>query len=135
MGRGGQEVQGLAELPEGGRGGQAVRGLAEPAHAVPGPAAAPRWEPQPLSYQELQSERSEVPVSRLLDETALGRPGKEDSGTGTRAGPTPRRSRGAGGDRSVSRPVPEQAAASCCGWGSPWCSAGRTPSRASTACG
>ncbi|NXD27023.1 MYOC protein, partial [Spelaeornis formosus] len=26
------------------------------------PAKAPRWEPQPLSYQELQSERSEVPV-------------------------------------------------------------------------
>lgn len=54
-----------------------------PAHAVPAPAAAPRWEPQPLSFQELQSERSEVPVSRLLEETALGRPGKEDSGTGT----------------------------------------------------
>lgn len=50
---------------------------------MPDPAAAPRWEPQPLSYQELQSERSEVPVSRLLDETALGRPGQEDSGTGT----------------------------------------------------
>ncbi|NWR46159.1 MYOC protein, partial [Regulus satrapa] len=47
---------------------------------VPDPAAAPRWEPQPLSYQELlQSERTEVPVSRLLEETALGRPGKEDS--------------------------------------------------------
>ncbi|KAL2301753.1 hypothetical protein Nmel_011149, partial [Mimus melanotis] len=44
--------------------------------------SAPRWEPQPLSYQELQSERSEVPVARLLDETALGRPAKEDSGTG-----------------------------------------------------
>ncbi|NWY42137.1 MYOC protein, partial [Sylvia atricapilla] len=54
-------------------------GWLSPAHAVPGPAAAPRWEPQPLSYQELQSERSEVPVSRLLEETALGRPGKEDS--------------------------------------------------------
>ncbi|NWY70189.1 MYOC protein, partial [Erithacus rubecula] len=63
--------------PEGGRSRQAVR--LSPAHAVPAPAAAPRWEPQPLSYQELQSERSEVPVSRLLDETALGRPGKEDS--------------------------------------------------------
>ncbi|NXX32776.1 MYOC protein, partial [Nicator chloris] len=50
-----------------------------PAHAVPDPAAAPRWDPQPLSYQELQSERTEVPVSRLLEETALGRPGKEDS--------------------------------------------------------
>ncbi|XP_066411346.1 myocilin isoform X3 [Molothrus aeneus] len=46
------------------------------------PAKAPRWEPQPLSYQELQSERSEVPVSRLLEEAALGRPGKEDSGCG-----------------------------------------------------
>ncbi|NWR19880.1 MYOC protein, partial [Emberiza fucata] len=67
------------EPPEGSGGRQAVRGQAEPAHAVPGPAAAPRWEPQPLSYQELQSERSEVPVSRLLEETALGRPGKEDS--------------------------------------------------------
>ncbi|NXO33988.1 MYOC protein, partial [Locustella ochotensis] len=53
-----------------------------PPDAVPDPAAAPRWEPQPLSYQELQSERSEVPVSRLLEETALGRPGKEDSGCG-----------------------------------------------------
>ncbi|NXE67393.1 MYOC protein, partial [Calcarius ornatus] len=62
--------------------GRRCGALAEPAHAVPGPAAAPRWEPQPLSYQELQSERSEVPVSRLLDETALGRPGKEDSGCG-----------------------------------------------------
>ncbi|NXW72762.1 MYOC protein, partial [Hirundo rustica] len=54
-------------------------GWLSPAHAVPGPAAAPRWEPQPLSYQELQSERTEVPVARLLEETALGRPGKEDS--------------------------------------------------------
>uniref|UniRef100_A0A8C5UHP9 Myocilin n=1 Tax=Malurus cyaneus samueli TaxID=2593467 RepID=A0A8C5UHP9_9PASS len=36
----------------------------------------------PLTYQELQSERTEVPVSRLLEETALGRPGKEDSGCG-----------------------------------------------------
>ncbi|NWR64969.1 MYOC protein, partial [Bucorvus abyssinicus] len=50
-----------------------------PAHAVPGPAAAPRWDPQTLAYQELQSERTEVPVSRLLEETALGRPGSEDS--------------------------------------------------------
>ncbi|NWS30235.1 MYOC protein, partial [Polioptila caerulea] len=57
-------------------------GCLSPAHAVPDPAAAPRWEPQPLSYQELQSERTEVPVSRLLEETALGRPGKEDSGCG-----------------------------------------------------
>ncbi|NXV09203.1 MYOC protein, partial [Cettia cetti] len=54
-------------------------GWLNPAHAVPDPAAAPRWEPQPLSYQELQSERSEVPVSRLLEETGLGRPGKKDS--------------------------------------------------------
>ncbi|NXA60915.1 MYOC protein, partial [Mohoua ochrocephala] len=46
---------------------------------VPALAAAPRWEPQPLAYQELQSERTEVPVSRLLEETALGRSGKEDS--------------------------------------------------------
>ncbi|NXJ26136.1 MYOC protein, partial [Dicrurus megarhynchus] len=52
------------------------------AHAVPHVAAAPRWEPQPLAYQELQSERTEVPASRLLEETALGRPGKEDSGCG-----------------------------------------------------
>ncbi|NXT19442.1 MYOC protein, partial [Syrrhaptes paradoxus] len=50
-----------------------------PAHAVPGPAAAPRWDPQPLAYQELQSERTEVPASRLLEETALGRPRSEDS--------------------------------------------------------
>ncbi|NWW37635.1 MYOC protein, partial [Panurus biarmicus] len=57
-------------------------GWLSPAHAMPDPAAAPRWEPQPLSYQELQSERTEVPVSRLLEETALGRPGKEDSGCG-----------------------------------------------------
>ncbi|NXT14212.1 MYOC protein, partial [Prunella fulvescens] len=59
--------------------GRRRRGWLSPAHAVPDPAAAPRWEPQPLSYQELQSERTEVPVSRLLEETALGRPGKEDS--------------------------------------------------------
>ncbi|NXD40501.1 MYOC protein, partial [Copsychus sechellarum] len=65
--------------PEGGRGRRAERGMAEPRSRCACPAAAPRWEPQPLSYQELQSERSEVPVSRLLDETALGRPGKEDS--------------------------------------------------------
>lgn len=72
------------ESPEGGRSRRAVRGgWFSPAHAVPDPAAAPRWEPQPLSFQELQSERSELPVSRLLEETALGRPGKEDSGTGT----------------------------------------------------
>ncbi|NWW67776.1 MYOC protein, partial [Ifrita kowaldi] len=60
--------------------GRAVRGAGSAlAHAVPHVAAAPRWEPQPLAYQELQSERTEVPVSRLLEETALGRPGKEDS--------------------------------------------------------
>ncbi|NXN19898.1 MYOC protein, partial [Indicator maculatus] len=50
-----------------------------PVHTAPGPAAASRWDPQPLAYQELQSERTEVPVSRLLEETALGRPGSEDS--------------------------------------------------------
>ncbi|XP_054021584.1 LOW QUALITY PROTEIN: myocilin [Dryobates pubescens] len=44
------------------------------------PGKAPRWDPQPLAYQELQSERTEVPVSRLLEET--GRPGGEDSGCG-----------------------------------------------------
>ncbi|NXN80291.1 MYOC protein, partial [Bombycilla garrulus] len=53
-----------------------------PVHTVPDPAVAPRWEPQPLSFQELQSERSEVPVSRLLEETVLGLPGEEDSGCG-----------------------------------------------------
>ncbi|NWQ99283.1 MYOC protein, partial [Paradoxornis webbianus] len=62
--------------------GRRCGGLPEPRSRRAGPAAAPRWEPQPLSYQELQSERSEVPVSRLLEETALGRPGKEDSGCG-----------------------------------------------------
>ncbi|XP_064003325.1 myocilin isoform X1 [Pogoniulus pusillus] len=46
------------------------------------PGKASRWDPQPLAYQELQSERTEVPVSRLLEETALGRPGGEDSGCG-----------------------------------------------------
>lgn len=56
-----------------------------PVHTAPGPTTASRWDPQPLAYQELQSERTEVPVSRLLEETALGRPGGEDSGTG-RAG-------------------------------------------------
>ena len=48
---------------------------------LPGPPAAPRWEPEPLSYQELKSERTELPASRLLEETALGRPRAEDSGT------------------------------------------------------
>ncbi|NXI77646.1 MYOC protein, partial [Rhipidura dahli] len=63
--------------------GRAARGAGSAlVHAVPHLAAAPRWEPQPLAYQELQSERTEVPVSRLLEETALGRPGKEDSGCG-----------------------------------------------------
>ncbi|NXB19035.1 MYOC protein, partial [Rhagologus leucostigma] len=71
------------EPPEGGRSRQGGEGTGlAPAHAVPDPAAAPRWEPQPLAYQELQSERTEVPVSQLLDEMALGRPGKEDSGCG-----------------------------------------------------
>ncbi|XP_017671166.1 PREDICTED: myocilin [Lepidothrix coronata] len=46
------------------------------------PGKAPRWDPQPLTFQELQSERTEVPVSRLLEETALGRPGGADSGCG-----------------------------------------------------
>ncbi|KAF1649251.1 Myocilin, partial [Aptenodytes patagonicus] len=66
--------------PRAARAGTAVRGAGSaPAHPAPGPAAAPRWDPQPLAYQELQSERTEVPVSRLLEETALGRPGSEDS--------------------------------------------------------
>ncbi|NWS38005.1 MYOC protein, partial [Probosciger aterrimus] len=43
---------------------------------------APRWNPQPLTYQELQSERTEVPASRMLGESALSRPGMEDSGCG-----------------------------------------------------
>ncbi|XP_053928595.1 myocilin [Cuculus canorus] len=46
------------------------------------PGKAPRWDPQPLAYQELQSERTEVPASRLLEETALSRPESEDSGCG-----------------------------------------------------
>ncbi|XP_009460831.1 PREDICTED: myocilin [Nipponia nippon] len=49
---------------------------------APGKGESPRWDPQPLAYQELQSERTEVPASRLLEETALGRPGSEDSGCG-----------------------------------------------------
>ncbi|NXT38493.1 MYOC protein, partial [Pelecanoides urinatrix] len=62
------------------RRGMAVRGAGSaPAHPAPGPAAGPRWDPQPLAYQELQSERTEVPVSRLLGETTLGRPGSKDS--------------------------------------------------------
>ncbi|KAF1440150.1 Myocilin, partial [Pygoscelis papua] len=66
--------------PRAARAGTAARGAGSaPAHPAPGPAAAPRWDPQPLAYQELQSERTEVPVSRLLEETALGRPGSEDS--------------------------------------------------------
>ncbi|NXR10601.1 MYOC protein, partial [Semnornis frantzii] len=54
-----------------------------PVHTVSGPDTASRWDPQSLAYQELQSERTEVPVSRLLEETALGRPGgKESAGCG-----------------------------------------------------
>ncbi|KAM9543543.1 myocilin isoform 1-T1 [Guaruba guarouba] len=49
---------------------------------VRAPGKAPRWNPQPLTYQELQSERTEVPASRMLEETALSRPGTEDSGCG-----------------------------------------------------
>uniref|UniRef100_A0A8B9FMA8 Myocilin n=1 Tax=Amazona collaria TaxID=241587 RepID=A0A8B9FMA8_9PSIT len=45
-------------------------------------APAPGWNPQPLTYQELQSERTEVPASRMLEETVLSRPGTEDSGCG-----------------------------------------------------
>ncbi|NXL44611.1 MYOC protein, partial [Podilymbus podiceps] len=62
------------------RAGMAVRGAGwGPAHAAPGPAAVSRWDPQPLAYQELQSEKTEVPASRLLEETVLSRPGSEDS--------------------------------------------------------
>lgn len=43
---------------------------------------APRWQPEPLGYQELKSERTELPASRLLEETALGRPRAEDSDCG-----------------------------------------------------
>ncbi|KAK2540446.1 Myoc [Columba guinea] len=50
------------------------------------PGKAPRWDPQPLAYQELQSERTEVPASRLLEETGLGHPGSEDLGTATGCG-------------------------------------------------
>ncbi|XP_074762961.1 myocilin [Athene noctua] len=46
------------------------------------PGKAPRWVPQPLTYQELQSERTEVSVSQPLEEMALGRPGSKDSGCG-----------------------------------------------------
>ncbi|OXB84234.1 UNVERIFIED_CONTAM: hypothetical protein H355_007117 [Colinus virginianus] len=49
---------------------------------LPGPSAAPSWEPESLSYQELKSERTELPASRLLEETALGRPRVEDSDCG-----------------------------------------------------
>ncbi|KAM9378928.1 LOW QUALITY PROTEIN: myocilin [Phaethornis superciliosus] len=48
----------------------------------PPPGKAPRWDPQPLTYQELQSERTEIPASRLLEETALGRPGSQNPGCG-----------------------------------------------------
>ncbi|XP_032048522.1 myocilin [Aythya fuligula] len=47
-----------------------------------GSSKAPRWEPEPLGYQELKSERTELPASRLLEETALGRPRAEDSDCG-----------------------------------------------------
>uniref|UniRef100_A0A8C2UES7 Myocilin n=1 Tax=Coturnix japonica TaxID=93934 RepID=A0A8C2UES7_COTJA len=47
-----------------------------------GVSSVPQWEPEPLSYQELQSERTELPASRLMEETALGRPRAEDSGCG-----------------------------------------------------
>ncbi|NXS91392.1 MYOC protein, partial [Jacana jacana] len=53
-----------------------------PTHVVAVPTAAPRWDPQTLAYQELQSERTEVPASRLLEETVLSRPGSKDSGCG-----------------------------------------------------
>ncbi|XP_071607602.1 myocilin isoform X1 [Heliangelus exortis] len=46
---------------------------------LPAPGEAPHWDPQPLTYQELQSERTEIPASRLLEETALGRPGSQNS--------------------------------------------------------
>uniref|UniRef100_A0A8V5HGE2 Myocilin n=1 Tax=Melopsittacus undulatus TaxID=13146 RepID=A0A8V5HGE2_MELUD len=54
----------------------------DPAHIAPCPTTASRWNPQPLTYQELQSERTEIPASRMLEETALSRPGTEDSGCG-----------------------------------------------------
>lgn len=60
--------------------------LSTRAHTTWHPPAAPRWEPEPLGYQELKSERTELPASRLLEETALGRPRAEDSGTATGAG-------------------------------------------------
>ncbi|NWW51267.1 MYOC protein, partial [Pedionomus torquatus] len=70
----GQQHQWLwSEVPTSGSAGLV------PTHAVPGPIAAPRWDPQPLAYQELQSERTEVPASRLLEETALSRPGSKNS--------------------------------------------------------
>ncbi|NWS57814.1 MYOC protein, partial [Chunga burmeisteri] len=63
---------------EGRSGGEA--GLAQPLLMLClAPTTAPRWDAQPLTYQELQSERTEVPASRLLEETALGRPESEDS--------------------------------------------------------
>ncbi|NXT73399.1 MYOC protein, partial [Zapornia atra] len=46
------------------------------------PGKASRWDPQPVAYQELQAERTEVPASRLLEETTLSRPGSKDSGCG-----------------------------------------------------
>ncbi|NWH79797.1 MYOC protein, partial [Piaya cayana] len=64
------------------QGVQGGKGASAPAHTAPGPAVAPRWDPPPLAYQELQSERTEVPASQLLEETALGHRGSEDSGCG-----------------------------------------------------
>ncbi|NWV00227.1 MYOC protein, partial [Upupa epops] len=57
-----------------------VEGAARDSLRPPGKVS--RWDPQPLSYQELQSERTEVPVSRLLEETVLGHPGSDNSGCG-----------------------------------------------------
>ncbi|NWY53868.1 MYOC protein, partial [Chionis minor] len=66
--------------PRAARASVAVRGAGTALpHTVPGLATASRWDPQPLAYQELQSERTEVPASQLLEETVLGRPGSEDS--------------------------------------------------------
>ncbi|NWU86198.1 MYOC protein, partial [Onychorhynchus coronatus] len=67
-------------VPEGGGGRHgSAWGWPSPCSHYADPTAAPRWEPQPLTFQELQSERTEVPVSQLLEETALGRPGGADS--------------------------------------------------------
>ncbi|XP_025979109.2 myocilin isoform X2 [Dromaius novaehollandiae] len=50
--------------------------------ALHGSGQASRWDPQTVDYQELKSARMEVPASRLLQETAQGRAGAEDSGCG-----------------------------------------------------